>query len=398
MESDRHEEPQQLLMIEPLIDCDQMMSCESALLRRSAINSTSQVALVGAKVCPIESLDYESGEKVEIFKYIFMKWTLCFLVGVMGGLVGFFINLAVENVAGTKFVITSNLMLDRKFMYAFGSFAAINLGLTLFSAIISPATAGSGIPEVKAYLNGRIGVEKWILQSVACKWKEHKFELKSKYFKADKTKEEIEKSIPIGFFPNQWKAMVHYWFSEKSKVGELKKLVEEGKIKYVGLSEASASTIRRAHAVHPITAVQLEWSLWTRDVEEEIVPTCRELGIGIVAYSPLGKGFFSSGAKLMETLSDDDARKFMPRFQGENMEHNERVFEKVNEMARRTTKIDNLEQNIGALSVELTHEEMSELESLASEDNVKGDRYGTNHLSITWKYTETPPLSSWKSH
>ncbi|KAK9149578.1 hypothetical protein Scep_008335 [Stephania cephalantha] len=170
MESDRHEEAQQLLMIEPLIDRDQMMRSESALLRRSAINSTSQVALVGAKVCPIESLDYEiiendffkqdwrSGEKVEIFKYIFMKWTLCFLVGVMGGLVGFFINLAVENVAGTKFVITSNLMLDRKFMYAFGSFAAINLGLTLFSAIItafiSPATAGSGIPEVKAYLNG----------------------------------------------------------------------------------------------------------------------------------------------------------------------------------------------------------------------------------------------------
>uniref|UniRef100_A0A2N9E9Q7 NADP-dependent oxidoreductase domain-containing protein n=1 Tax=Fagus sylvatica TaxID=28930 RepID=A0A2N9E9Q7_FAGSY len=78
-------------------------------------------------------------------------------------------------------------------------------------------------------------------------------------------------------------------------IGELKKLVEEGKIKYIGLSEASASTIRRAHAVHPITAVQLEWSLWSRDVEEEIIPTCRELGIGIVAYSPLGRGFFSSG-------------------------------------------------------------------------------------------------------
>ncbi|XVF29250.1 hypothetical protein REPUB_Repub15cG0104800 [Reevesia pubescens] len=92
-------------------------------------------------------------------------------------------------------------------------------------------------------------------------------------------------------------------------VGELKKLVEEGKIKYIGLCEASASTIRRAHAVHPITAVQLEWSLWARDAEEEIIPTCRELGIGIVAYCPLGGGFFSSGPKLMETLSDGDARK-----------------------------------------------------------------------------------------
>jgi aryl-alcohol dehydrogenase-like predicted oxidoreductase len=84
-----------------------------------------------------------------------------------------------------------------------------------------------------------------------------------------------------------------------SKIGELKKLVEEGKIKYIGLSEASASTIRRAHAVHPITAVQIEWSLWSRDVEEDIIPTCRELGIGIVAYSPLGRGFLASGPRLL---------------------------------------------------------------------------------------------------
>ncbi|XP_073275922.1 auxin-induced protein PCNT115-like isoform X2 [Primulina huaijiensis] len=92
-------------------------------------------------------------------------------------------------------------------------------------------------------------------------------------------------------------------------MGELKKLVEEGKIKYVGLSEASASTIRRANAVHPITAVQNEWSLWTRDVEEEIVPICRELGIGIVPYSPLGRGFLSSGPKLLENFSENDFRK-----------------------------------------------------------------------------------------
>uniref|UniRef100_Q9ASZ9-3 Isoform 3 of Probable aldo-keto reductase 5 n=1 Tax=Arabidopsis thaliana TaxID=3702 RepID=Q9ASZ9-3 len=92
-------------------------------------------------------------------------------------------------------------------------------------------------------------------------------------------------------------------------IGELKKLVEEGKIKYIGLSEASASTIRRAHAVHPITALQIEWSLWSRDVEEDIIPTCRELGIGIVAYSPLGRGFFASGPKLVENLDNNDVRK-----------------------------------------------------------------------------------------
>ncbi|XP_030970197.1 probable aldo-keto reductase 3 [Quercus lobata] len=203
-------------------------------------------------------------------------------------------------------------------------------------------------------------------------------------------------------------------------MGELKKLVEEGKIKYIGLSEASSSTIRRAHAVHPITAVQLEWSLWTRDVEEEIVPTCRELGIGIVAYSPLGRGFFSSGAKIVENFTNNDFRKTLPRFLPENLEHNKTIFENVNKMAARkgctssqlalawvhhqgkdvcpipgTTKMENFNQNIGALSLKLTPEEMAELESYASKDAVKGERYFSN--IPTWKDSETPPLSSWKA-
>ncbi|XP_061991819.1 probable aldo-keto reductase 2 [Rosa rugosa] len=203
-------------------------------------------------------------------------------------------------------------------------------------------------------------------------------------------------------------------------VGELKKLIEEGKIKYIGLSEASASTIRRAHAVHPITAVQLEWSLWSRDVEEEIIPTCRELGIGIVAYSPLGRGFLSSGANFIENLPNDDSRKNMPRFQAENLEHNKTIFERVSDLAARkgctpsqlalawvhhqgndvcpipgTTKIENFNQNIKALSVKLTPEEMAELESFASADAVRGDRYQTG-LS-TWRNSDTPPLSSWKA-
>ncbi|KAK9050534.1 hypothetical protein SSX86_030496 [Deinandra increscens subsp. villosa] len=203
-------------------------------------------------------------------------------------------------------------------------------------------------------------------------------------------------------------------------MGELKKLVEEGKIKYVGLSEASASTIRRAHAVHPITAIQLEWSLWSRDVEQQIIPTCRELGIGIVAYSPLGRGFFSSGPKMLEKLEDGDFRKYMPRFQPENLKHNTILYERVNALASKkgctpsqlslawvhhqgndvvpipgTTKIENLEQNIGALSVKLTPEEMAELESIASADSVKGARYGAG--VSTYEDSETPPLSSWKA-
>ncbi|XP_021993916.2 probable aldo-keto reductase 5 [Helianthus annuus] len=200
-------------------------------------------------------------------------------------------------------------------------------------------------------------------------------------------------------------------------MGELKKLVEEGKVKYVGLSEASASTIRRAHAVHPITAVQNEWSLWSRDLEDEIIPTCRQLGIGIVPYSPIGRGFLASGPNLVESLIEGDMRKSMPRFQ--NVDHNKTVFEQVNEMATRkgctaaqlalawvhhqgtdvvpipgTTKLENFNQNIGALSVKLTPEEMVELESFASSDVVKGERH--SYMQMTWINSETPSLSSWK--
>ncbi|XP_077242153.1 putative aldo-keto reductase 2 isoform X2 [Tasmannia lanceolata] len=202
-------------------------------------------------------------------------------------------------------------------------------------------------------------------------------------------------------------------------MGELKKLVEEGKIKYIGMSEASASTIKRAHAVHPITAVQLEWSLWTRDIEEDIVPTCRELGIGIVAYSPLGRGFFSSGPKFVANLEEGDMRKHVARFQGENLEHNARVLERITEKATRkgctpsqlalawvhhqgsdvcpipgTTKIEYFNQNIAALSVKLTPEDMAELESLAAAGAFKGERYPETY--VTYKDSETPPLNSWK--
>uniref|UniRef100_A0A5B6ZID0 Chloride channel protein n=1 Tax=Davidia involucrata TaxID=16924 RepID=A0A5B6ZID0_DAVIN len=138
--------------------------------RRSAFNNTSQVAIVGANVYPIESLDYEiiendffkqdwrSRSKIQICQYIFMKWTLCFLIGSTVSLIGFFNNLAVENIAGMKFVVTSNMMLANKYLAAFLVFLASNFGLTLFAivitAFISPEAAGSGIPEVKAYLNG----------------------------------------------------------------------------------------------------------------------------------------------------------------------------------------------------------------------------------------------------
>ncbi|XP_071713146.1 probable aldo-keto reductase 2 [Rutidosis leptorrhynchoides] len=202
-------------------------------------------------------------------------------------------------------------------------------------------------------------------------------------------------------------------------MGALKELVEEGKVKYVGLSEASPETIRRAHAVHPITAVQLEWSLWTRDVEEQVIPTCRELDIGIVPFSPLGRGFFSTGPNVAENLHVNDLRRHIPRLQGENLKQNTLLFERVTEMAKRkgctpsqlalawllhqgddvspipgTTKIENFKDNIGAISVKLTQEDMGELDKIAL--MVKGERFPDVIMQSNWNHANTPPLSSWK--
>ena len=105
-------------------------------------------------------------------------------------------------------------------------------------------------------------------------------------------------------------------------IGAMAELVQEGKVRYLGLSEAGPQTIRRAHAVHPIAALQTEYSLWSRDVEDEILSTCRDLGIGLVPYSPLGRGFLTGQIKSLDDLSEDDWRRHSPRFQGDNWEHN----------------------------------------------------------------------------
>ncbi|EFJ10840.1 hypothetical protein SELMODRAFT_271967 [Selaginella moellendorffii] len=203
-------------------------------------------------------------------------------------------------------------------------------------------------------------------------------------------------------------------------VGEMKKLVEEGKVKYIGLSEASASTIRRAHAVHPITAVQIEWSLWVRDVEDEIIPTCRELGIGIVAYGPLGRGFFS-GKAVTEDLVPNDFRKVaIPRFFPENLARNKVLFDRVHSISRRikcapgqlalawlhsqgddvvpipgTTKFGHLEENMVAVGMELTRQEIREIEAAVPACEVIGQR--VKNMFYTWQCVSTPPLSTWKA-
>ena len=181
-------------------------------------------------------------------------------------------------------------------------------------------------------------------------------------------------------------------------VGAMAELVEQGKILHIGLSEAAPETIRRAHAVHPIAALQTEYSLWTRDPEAEILPTCRELGIGFVPYSPLGRGFLSGRFKSPDDLDANDFRRYGPRFTGGNLQENLKLAAKVEEIANDkgvtpaqlalawvlaqgkdlvpipgTKRRTYLEQNIAAVDVELTEEELARID--AELPQAAGDRY-----------------------
>jgi len=183
-------------------------------------------------------------------------------------------------------------------------------------------------------------------------------------------------------------------------VGAMAELVAAGKVRYLGLSEAAPATIRRANAVHPITALQTEYSLWTRDVEEEILPTVRELGIGFVAYSPLGRGFLSAQIRGPEDLKEGDFRARNPRFQEGNIESNLRLVDRIAEIAREknvtaaqlalawvqaqgddvvpipgTTSVAHLEQNLAALEIELTSEDKSRIDQAFPSGATAGKRY-----------------------
>src|SRR3954467_14271148 len=183
-------------------------------------------------------------------------------------------------------------------------------------------------------------------------------------------------------------------------VGAMKELVEAGKVRYLGLSEAGPETIRRAHAVHPISALQTEYSLWTRDPEDRILPTVRELGIGFVAYSPLGRGFLSRRFQSPDDFEEGDFRRHHPRFQGENFQKNLELVERVKEIADEkgvtagqlalawvlaqgedivpipgTTKVKNLEENVAAAEVQLSDEDLRRLDEVAPKGVAAGERY-----------------------
>ena len=189
-------------------------------------------------------------------------------------------------------------------------------------------------------------------------------------------------------------------------VGAMAELVKEGKVRYLGLSEASAKTIRRAHKVHPISALQTEYSLWSRDVEDDILPTVRELGIGFVAYSPLGRGFLTGRFQKLDDLPQDDFRRNHPRFQGSNFEQNLRLVERVKEIAREkgatpsqlalawvlaqgkdivpipgTKKRRYLEENARAVEVKLTPEDLRRIAEAAPKGVAAGERYPAQALA-----------------
>jgi aryl-alcohol dehydrogenase-like predicted oxidoreductase len=189
-------------------------------------------------------------------------------------------------------------------------------------------------------------------------------------------------------------------------VGAMAELVAAGKVRYLGLSEASAATIRRAHAVHPITALQSEYSLWTRDPEGEILDTLRELGIGFVPYSPLGRGFLTGRFRSTSDIADGDFRKTNPRFTDENLARNLEIVDKVEAIAERhnctagqvalawvlaqgddivpipgTTRRTNLATNVGAADVRLSADEVAALDAMVTDVGVAGERMDATGLS-----------------
>jgi aryl-alcohol dehydrogenase-like predicted oxidoreductase len=183
-------------------------------------------------------------------------------------------------------------------------------------------------------------------------------------------------------------------------VGAMAELVAAGKVRHLGLSEAAAGTIRRADAVHPITAVQSEWSLWSRDIEDEVVPTCRELGVGIVPYSPLGRGFLTGQITSPDDLEPDDFRRFSPRFQGENFAKNLALVDEVKRLAETkgctpgqlalawlhaqgenvvpipgTKRRRYLEENAAAATIDLTSDDLAAIDAVAPQGVAAGERY-----------------------
>jgi aryl-alcohol dehydrogenase-like predicted oxidoreductase len=190
-------------------------------------------------------------------------------------------------------------------------------------------------------------------------------------------------------------------------VGAMADLVKEGKVRFIGLSEAGPNTIKRAHKIHPLTALQSEYSLWSRDPEDEILPLVKELGIGFVAYSPLGRGFLTGRFKSVDDFEQNDYRRFSPRFQGDNFNKNLKLVDTINEIAKSkgvtpgqlslawvmtqnqfivpipgTTKTKHLDENVAALEIKITDEELLNINKLLPKGSAAGTRYPESMMGL----------------
>ncbi|KAJ0966426.1 hypothetical protein J5N97_027564 [Dioscorea zingiberensis] len=292
---------------------------------------------------------------------------------------------------------------------------AFNKGITFFDTadVYGPHTneiligkALKQLPREKIQLASKFGILKYDSDSVVVNGS-------PEYVRA--SCEASLRRLDVDYIDLYYQHRVDKTVPIEDTMGELKKLVEEGKVKYIGLSEASSDTIRRAHAVHPITAVQMEWSLWTREIEPEIVPLCKELGIGIVAYSPLGLGFFAGRASV-ENLPEGSPLGYFPKFSGDNLERNKILYARLDKLAVKhhctpgqlalawllhqgsdvvpipgTTKIKNLDSNIGSLDVSLTEDEVKEISDAFPVNEVAGERIIGPFASYFWQLATTPP-------
>jgi aryl-alcohol dehydrogenase-like predicted oxidoreductase len=190
-------------------------------------------------------------------------------------------------------------------------------------------------------------------------------------------------------------------------IGAIADLIREGKVRYVGLSEASAATVRKAHAVHPLSALEIEYSLWTRDIEDEVLPVLRELGIGVLAYGALSRGLLSGSVTDTNQLAQQDFRKYIPRFQGDNLKQNLVLVERLKELAREknvtpsqlaiawvlaqgedivpvvgTKRRKYLDENLAAESIQLTKADLDRIESAIPRDAVSGERYPREAMAM----------------
>jgi aryl-alcohol dehydrogenase-like predicted oxidoreductase len=290
--------------------------------------------------------------------------------------------------------------------------AAVERGITFFDTaeVYGPYTNEELVGEALAPFRGRVAIATKFGWKIDPKVERGLAGLDSRPEQIKRVAEGSLKRLRVEVIDLFYQHRVDPAVPIEDMAGAVKELIQQGKVKHFGLSEAAAGTIRRAHAVQPVTAVQSEYSLWWRRPEEEVLPTCEELGIGFVPYSPLGKGFLTGKINEDARFDSSDFRSQIPRFTPEALKANQALVDLLRQIAERkratpaqialswllaqkpwivpipgTTKLNRLEENIGAVAVELTPDDLREIEGAASMINIQGARYPENMEQITYR-------------